>query len=119
MTKEEFLTKLSNGLSGYPAKDREEYLLFYGEMIDDRMEEGLTEEDAVGEIGTADLRFLPSEDGKCPVVCYEPENAVHSVSVSDGTLTVSSGNDRKWTDYIGITTDSPKITVSQTKAGAG
>lgn len=54
MRKQEFLTRLRNGLSGLPHDDREERLTFYSEMIDDRMEEGLTEEDAVREIGNAD-----------------------------------------------------------------
>ncbi len=54
MNKQEFLLKLSKGLSGLPREDIEERLVFYGEMIDDRMEEGLSEEDAVREIGNVD-----------------------------------------------------------------
>lgn len=54
MRKQEFLRHLRKGLSGLPHCDREERLTFYSEMIDDRMEEGLTEEDAVFEIGNAD-----------------------------------------------------------------
>lgn len=52
MGKQEFLAALREGLSGLPQNDIEERLTFYGEMIDDRVEEGLTEEDAVSEIGT-------------------------------------------------------------------
>lgn len=51
MTKKEFLARLSEGLSGLPESEREERLTFYGEMIDDRMEDGIPEETAVGEIG--------------------------------------------------------------------
>ena len=54
MSKQEFLAQLRNGLSGLPQDDIEERLTFYSEMIDDRMEEGLSEEDAVSEIGTVD-----------------------------------------------------------------
>lgn len=54
MTKEEFLTRLRKGLSGLPQDDIEERLTFYGEMIDDGMEEGLSEEEAVQRIGNID-----------------------------------------------------------------
>ena len=51
MDKQTFLTRLRNGLSGLPQEDVEERLTFYSEMIDDRMEEGCTEAEAVAEIG--------------------------------------------------------------------
>ena len=54
MNKQEFLTKLREGLSGLPQDDIEERLAFYGEMLDDRIEEGLSEDAAVAEIGDAD-----------------------------------------------------------------
>lgn len=54
MTKQEFLCCLHDGLNGLPPQDVEERVAFYGEMIDDRMEDGLSEEEAVVEIGNAD-----------------------------------------------------------------
>ena len=51
MTKEEFKRALSAALSGLPAQDVAERVNFYSEMIDDRMEEGFSEEAAVGEMG--------------------------------------------------------------------
>lgn len=54
MNKQEFLAELRKGLSGLPQTDIEERLNFYGEMIDDRVEEGLSEEEAVTEIGAVD-----------------------------------------------------------------
>lgn len=54
MNKQEFLLKLRNRLSDLPQDDREERLTFYAEMIDDRMEDGLSEEQAVCEIGNID-----------------------------------------------------------------
>ena len=54
MNKEEFLARLGEALSGLPREDAEERLAFYGEMIDDRVECGLSEEDAVAEIGPVD-----------------------------------------------------------------
>ena len=52
MNKQEFLGVLRKGLSILQDDEAEERLSFYREMIDDRVEEGLTEEEAVREIGT-------------------------------------------------------------------
>ena len=54
MTKLNFILSLSDRLSGLPREDLEERLNFYSEMIDDRMEEGLSEEDAVAAAGSVD-----------------------------------------------------------------
>lgn len=54
MNKEEFLANLRNGLSGLPQDEIEERLTFYTEMLDDRMEEGLSEEEAVLAAGPVD-----------------------------------------------------------------
>jgi uncharacterized membrane protein len=54
MNKEGFLTELRSRLTGLPKEDLEERLGFLAEMIDDGMEEGLSEEDAVAAIGTVD-----------------------------------------------------------------
>ena len=53
MNKKEFLECLSRGLSALPKEETEERLNFYSEMIDDRMEEGLSEEEAVAAVGSA------------------------------------------------------------------
>lgn len=53
MTKQEFLTELREALSGLPKKDVEEHIDFYGEIIDDRIEEGIAEEEVIREIGSA------------------------------------------------------------------
>lgn len=60
---------------------------------------------------TADIVFVPSDDEKCRVVCYEEEKAKHSVSVADGVLTVHVVDERKWYDYIGINFEAQKITI--------
>ena len=54
MKKDEFIAQLRKELSGLPKKELEERLTFYSEMIDDRMEEGLTEQDAVSDIGSVE-----------------------------------------------------------------
>ena len=51
MNKSEFLGTLRKGLHGLPQNDIEERLAFYGEMIDDRIEEGLSEDEAVSAVG--------------------------------------------------------------------
>ena len=47
MTKHEFLGALKTRLSQLPPAEVERFLSYYGEMIDDRVEDGMTEEAAV------------------------------------------------------------------------
>lgn len=54
MSKQEFLAQLRKGLSGLPQDDIEERLTFYSEMLEDQIEEGLSEEEAVLAAGTID-----------------------------------------------------------------
>ena len=54
MNKVEFLAQLRKGLSMLPQEDIEERLTFYSEMIDDQIEEGLSEEEAVFAAGSVD-----------------------------------------------------------------
>ena len=51
MKKHEFLDQLHKALSGLPPKEIDEQLIYYSEMIDDKMEEGISEEEAVAQIG--------------------------------------------------------------------
>ncbi len=56
MTKTQFLDRIKAGISSLPREDKEKYLEYYSEMVDDRMEEGMTEEEAVADIGsTSDI----------------------------------------------------------------
>jgi len=54
MYKLQFLAQLRKELSGLPQEDLEERLTFYSEMVEDRMEEGLSEEDAVAAVGSVE-----------------------------------------------------------------
>ena len=54
MTKREFLSSLRAYLAHLPQAEADERIRFYAEMIDDRMEEGLSEEEAVAAVGTAE-----------------------------------------------------------------
>ena len=51
MNKTEFLGIIKDGISGLPQADIDERLAFYSEMIDDRIEDGLNEEEAVAAVG--------------------------------------------------------------------
>ena len=50
MGKREFLALLRERLHGLPVADVEERVRFYSEMIDDRMEDGVSEEEAIAAI---------------------------------------------------------------------
>lgn len=54
MNKQEYLERLRRGLSELPIEDVEERIGFYSEMIDDLSEEGLSEEEALGRIGSVE-----------------------------------------------------------------
>ena len=54
MTKNDFLMSLKHKLSGLPEEDLNERIDFYSEMIDDKIEDGISEEKAVIEIGSID-----------------------------------------------------------------
>ena len=54
MTKYEFIGALREKLRGLPEQEIGDRLNFYGEMIEDLMEEGLSEEEAVGDIGSVE-----------------------------------------------------------------
>lgn len=66
---------------------------------------------------TADITFIPSNDEKCRVVCYEEKNAKHSVAFTDNALAINVINEKKWYEHIGINFGTPKITIylSQTE----
>ena len=51
MNREEFLLELRKNLNGLPKDEIENRIEFYSEMISDRVEEGLTEEEAINDIG--------------------------------------------------------------------
>ncbi|MBR0375826.1 MAG: DUF1700 domain-containing protein [Firmicutes bacterium] len=51
MTKEQFLSELQNRLSFLPSSEVAPFISYYREMIEDRMEEGMSERDAVAGLG--------------------------------------------------------------------
>ena len=54
MTRRQFLNDLYRRLGSLSTEEAEEHLTYYAEMLADRMEEGMTEEEAVAELGGTD-----------------------------------------------------------------
>ncbi len=52
MNRFDFLYELRQGLKDFSEEEIMEHIVFYREMIEDRMEDGISEEDALAEIGT-------------------------------------------------------------------
>lgn len=53
MNKQAFLDELYHLLKTLPNAERQQHIEYYGEMIDDRMEDGISEEEAVVALGSA------------------------------------------------------------------
>lgn len=51
MTKAEFLVRLQEQIREYPSEETDKSLEYYSEMIDDRMEDGMTEAEAIASLG--------------------------------------------------------------------
>ena len=63
MTKLEFISALRGKLNKFPIEEVEERINFYSEIIDDNIEDGHTEEEAVSKLGSVDeiARQIASE----------------------------------------------------------
>ena len=75
MKKQEFLNKLRASLWSMPEADKERSVDYYAEMIDDRMEEGLTEEAAVAAIGDLDeiVKQILTESPRPPQTVHKEQ----------------------------------------------
>ena len=60
---------------------------------------------------TADIVFIPTDDGTARVECYEFEDELHGVRIEDGTLKVTKPENTYLTGIVSFTVTSPKITV--------
>lgn len=64
MNKNEFLLALRSGLSALPQNEIEKSVNYYSEILDDRIEDGLSEDEAVKAVGSVDeivSQILPEE----------------------------------------------------------
>lgn len=87
MTRRQFLNKLYRHLWPLGAEEAEQHLTYYAEMLADRMEEGMTEEEAVASLEDVDTiaRRILEDAG------VEPDQAADSAAPVR-----SVGNGRKW-----------------------
>lgn len=85
MRKEVFLDQLRKGLSALMPDDAEERLTFYSEMIDDRMEEGLSEEEAVASVGSV-AEILAQITAESPLSKEEKEPLPQKRKLSAGEI---------------------------------
>lgn len=54
MNKQEYLEAIRSRISAMPADDVNRFMDYYSEMMDDRVEDGLSEEEAVADMGSPD-----------------------------------------------------------------
>ena len=75
MRKQEFLDKLRGRLWAMPEADKQGSVDYYAEMIDDRMEDGLSEEEAVAAIGDMDeiVQQILTETPSPPAVVQQKQ----------------------------------------------
>lgn len=62
-------------------------------------------------VDTAEIKLVPSEDGKTVVECVEETKRKHSVKAENGTLEIKCTDTRKWYEHISINLQTTKITV--------
>ena len=76
MRKQEFLDQLKASLWAMPEADKQRSVDYYSEIIDDRMEDGLSEEEAVAAIGDLDeiVSQILSESPRPPVAVNKGQN---------------------------------------------
>lgn len=89
MTKVEFLAELRAALAGLPEADIEKSLDFYSEMIDDRVEDGLPEEEAVAALGSIeDIKTQILKDIPITKIIKEKVKPKRSLSGLEITLLI-------------------------------
>ena len=95
MNKQQFLDELSDKLYGLPKTDVEERINFYSEMIDDCIEDGLTEEDAVAKIGSVDAIVKQIVD-ETPILKIVKEKHKQKRKLSGGELALVIAGSPIW-----------------------
>ena len=89
MNKEQFLIELASALAGLPEEDIEKSLEYYSEMIDDRIEEGLSEEEAVADLGSIEeIRAQIIKDTPLAKIVKKKIKAKRSLSGLEITLLI-------------------------------
>ena len=95
MSKREFLAQLRKSLSGLPQDDIEERLTFYSEMIEDQMEDGVSEEEAVSAIGSVD-EIVAQVVAETPLVKIAKERIKSKRRLSAGEIVLFALGSPMW-----------------------
>ena len=86
MNKKEFFALFREELSGLPKDDLDERVSFYEEIINDKMDEGKTEEQAVAELGSVEsiVEQIASETSLVKLVRekYKPKRALRGWEIA-------------------------------------
>ena len=89
MNKEQFLIDLAAALAGLPEDDIEKSLEYYSEIIDDRVEDGLSEEEAVADLGPIEeIRAQIIKDTPLPKLIKERVKSKRSLNGLEITLLI-------------------------------
>lgn len=99
MSKQEFLARLRKGLSGLPQEDIEERLGFYSEMIEDQMEEGVSEEEAVSAVGAVD-EIIAQVVAETPVAKIAKERIKSKRRTSAGQIVLLALGSPLWLSLV-------------------
>jgi uncharacterized membrane protein len=99
MSKQDFLVQLRKGLSGLPQDDIEERLTFYSEMIEDRVEDGLSEEEAVLAIGSID-EIVAQAVAETPLVKIAKERIKSKRRLSAGEIVLLTLGSPIWLSLV-------------------
>ena len=101
MTKQEFIYTLYKKLKNFPTKEVEERISFYSEIIDDNIEDGLTEEEAVAKIGNID-EIVDQIAGDIPLAKIVKTNAKPKRRLSGVELTLIIVSSPIWISVIAV-----------------
>lgn len=85
MKKQEFLAQLRSRLAWLPSEDAEERVQFFEEMIDDYVEDGVPEEEAIEKIGSVD-EIVAVVTSEIPLTKIVREKIKPKESVSTGKV---------------------------------
>ena len=63
------------------------------------------------DVGSIDVKFVLSKDGKCKIVCRDETTVNHYAQVEEGSLVIKTEDNRRWYHKIGLFFESAKMTV--------
>ena len=81
MNKQQFLDALREQMAGLSPEDKDERLAFYSEAIDDRMEDGLSEEEAIAQLDSVEDIVRRVYGDPSPVVAVKEKRQVNPLTI--------------------------------------